>query len=78
MATSIDDLEATYRAIAGDDPNDPWSVSKPVPTSSSPIEATGLRIGLPHPWLDRPLAPEIASGFRLEMTGSIHEEHAPS
>ncbi len=63
MATTVADLAAVYAVIAGDDPEDPWSSPRPVTVPTGPQSLSGLRIGVPHPWVDRPLTNRIAAGF---------------
>ena len=63
MATTVADLAAVYAVIAGDDPDDPWSSPRPVAIPSGPATLSGLRVGVPHPWVDRPLSSRIAAGF---------------
>ena len=61
MATTVADLAAVYAVIAGDDPDDPWSSPRPVAIPSGPATLSGLRVGVPHPWVDRPLSSRIAA-----------------
>jgi aspartyl-tRNA(Asn)/glutamyl-tRNA(Gln) amidotransferase subunit A len=51
MARSVSGVAAVYGQIAGYDSTDPWSVPRSV---EEPTETplAGLRIGVPHPWLD--------------------------
>ena len=56
IATTVADLAAVYAVIAGDDPDDPWSSPRPVTIPNGPATLSGLRVGVPHPWLDRPLS----------------------
>ncbi len=69
IATTVTDAAAVYLAIAGDDPQDPWSRPMPVQSPGAPAALSGLRIGVPHPWVDRPLAPEVAAGWRSFLAG---------
>ena len=63
ITTTVADAAAVYAVIAGDDRADPWSEPRPVILPNGPTPLRGLRIGVPHPWVDRPLAPRIVSGF---------------
>lgn len=63
IATTVADAAAVYAVIAGDDDADPWSEPKPVAAVDGPVDLRALRVGVPHPWVDRPLATRIASAF---------------
>jgi aspartyl-tRNA(Asn)/glutamyl-tRNA(Gln) amidotransferase subunit A len=63
ITTTVTDAVAAYAAIAGDDSEDPWSSPNPVVVPTAPADLATLRVGIPHPWVDRPLAPEVAAGF---------------
>ena len=63
ITTTVADAAAVYAVIAGDDPEDPWSTPRPVTLPTGPADLGRLRVGVPHPWVDRPLAPRIAEGF---------------
>ena len=52
-----------YRVMAGHDPNDPWSLPVSVDETPAPFEPSSLRVGIPHPWVDRPLDERAARGF---------------
>jgi len=45
MAANVADLTAAYLAMAGDDPSDTWSQTKPVEAPPSDIDPTKLRLG---------------------------------
>ena len=73
IATTVADAAVAYLVMAGDDPADPWSHPGPVSVPDGPVSLTGLRIGIPHPWVDRPLAPEVASAWhdiRVGLNGA--------
>lgn len=64
ITRTVADAAAAYLVMAGDDPADPWSVPRPVePPGALPLP--GLRIGVPHPWVDRPLDPGIGDGLAM-------------
>jgi aspartyl-tRNA(Asn)/glutamyl-tRNA(Gln) amidotransferase subunit A len=63
LATTVADAAALYAVMAGDDPADPWSHPVPVVAPGPTAELTGLRIGIPHPWVDRPLSSRVQAGF---------------
>lgn len=76
ITTTVADAAAVYAVIAGDDPRDPWSEPQTVDLPAGPGNLRGLRVGVPHPWVDRPLAPRIAAGFAsflaaLEQAGAV-------
>ncbi len=55
------DAAVSYEVLAGHDPRDPWSAERTVAGSSTPL--AGLRVAVPHPWVDRTLAPQQKIGF---------------
>jgi Asp-tRNA(Asn)/Glu-tRNA(Gln) amidotransferase A subunit family amidase len=63
LTRSIVDAAAAYAALAGYDPDDPWSAEHPVEIPQHPAPLDELRIGIPLPWTDRPLHPQIAAAF---------------
>jgi Asp-tRNA(Asn)/Glu-tRNA(Gln) amidotransferase A subunit family amidase len=63
ITTTVADAAAVYAVIAGDDPEDPWSSPHAVVGPTGPADLRGLRVGVPHPWVDRPLAPRVGAGF---------------
>ncbi len=76
IATTVEDAALAYAAMAGDDPDDPWSRPAPVRLANGPTPLAGVRFGIPHPWVDRPLATAIAAAWvrvrrALTATGAI-------
>lgn len=63
ITRTVADAVALYAVMAGDDPVDPWSVPVPVTTPDGAARFDDLRIGIPHPWVDRPVESEQAAGF---------------
>ncbi|HSM01483.1 MAG TPA: amidase [Acidimicrobiia bacterium] len=63
ITRSVADAAAAYAAIAGHDGTDPWSIEHPVVLPDRPASLTGLTVGIPTRWLDRPLHPSIAAGY---------------
>ncbi len=61
IARTVEDLDAAYRAMAGDDPVDPWSQPRPVDPPVA-VEPTALRIGLVRQWMTPPMASEVRDG----------------
>mgnify|MGYP001819721966 CR=1 FL=1 len=62
IARTVDDLDAAYRAMAGDDPADPWSQPRPV-EAPVPRDPSDLRIGLVRQWMSAPMAADIRDGI---------------
>jgi Asp-tRNA(Asn)/Glu-tRNA(Gln) amidotransferase A subunit family amidase len=52
LARTVDDLIAGYLAIAGDDPNDPWSQPVVVDHPASSVDPSTIRIGIVKQWFD--------------------------
>lgn len=81
IGASVSDIQAGYLTLAGYDPNDPWSVPRPVitPGGARP-DLRGLRIAVPVPWIDdAPVADEVAESFAeamaaLEALGATVEQ----
>ncbi len=63
LGRSVADVAALYAVIAGDDPADPWSRPQPVVVPGAPTSLEHLRIGVPHPWADQPVATSIRTAF---------------
>lgn len=63
ITRTVADATRAYLAMAGDDPEDPWSVPVPVKPAAPRDDVAGLRVAVPHPWVDRPLDRAIAAGF---------------
>jgi Asp-tRNA(Asn)/Glu-tRNA(Gln) amidotransferase A subunit family amidase len=62
IARTVADAITAYLVMAGHDPADPWSIDAPA-DRVDPIDPAGLTFGIPHPWVDRPLAPLQEAGF---------------
>jgi aspartyl-tRNA(Asn)/glutamyl-tRNA(Gln) amidotransferase subunit A len=63
ITRTIEDAELAYRVIAGDDPSDPWSEPRAVDPPGERALRGHLRIGIPHPWVDRPCDSVVEHGF---------------
>lgn len=63
LATTVADAAVAYAVIAGDDPADPWSHPAAVVPPRGAADLGAMRIGVPHPWVDRPLTAEVRTGF---------------
>jgi aspartyl-tRNA(Asn)/glutamyl-tRNA(Gln) amidotransferase subunit A len=72
LARTIDDATLVYLAIAGHDPQDPWSAPRPVPRPGPPPPLDRVTFGVPHPWVDLPQTSEISAAFEraLELLSS--------
>lgn len=62
LSRTVGDAAISYSVLAGPDPGDPWSAERPV-TGPEPVALDSLSVGIPHPWIDRPLAPEQSAGL---------------
>ena len=63
LGRSVADVAAVYEAMAGDDPDDPWSVPEPVRAAGGPADLSQLTIGVPHPLTDLPMVAEQQEAF---------------
>ncbi|MDX1691366.1 MAG: amidase, partial [Acidimicrobiia bacterium] len=75
LTTTVADAELVYEIMAGHDPADPWSFPSEVESRQERLDLGGLRIGVPHPWVDRPLGEDVRAGFtgalaRLAASGA--------
>ncbi len=70
LTRSVGDAAIVYSVLAGPDTSDPWSIDHSIEAPET-TSLDGLTVGVPHPWLDRPLAPEQQVGFDflLDMLG---------
>ena len=61
MVRTVEDAAITMNVIAGHDPNDVASATLPVPDFTAALtgEVRGLRIGVPHQYMEAPLDPEV-------------------
>lgn len=78
LSASAADLALAYSVLAGHDPSDPWSIDRPVVTTTAgPPDLSGLRIGIPIQWIDNaPVSEEVGNGFveamgRLQSLGAM-------
>ena len=62
IARTVEDLALAYRAMAGDDPDDPWSQPRPVdPVRNRP--AHGLRLAMVRQWRTPPTEAAVTDGI---------------
>lgn len=71
IARTVSDAAAVFSVIAGHHPADPWSSPEPVEATGGAATLEGLRIAVPHPWVDRPLDPWLKSGFESFVAGLV-------
>jgi aspartyl-tRNA(Asn)/glutamyl-tRNA(Gln) amidotransferase subunit A len=74
LTTSVQDAVAAYSVLAGHDPSDPWSIDQGVEAVTE-VELDSLSIGIPHPWTDRAIAPELHRGFK-KISDALREQGA--
>ncbi len=63
IARSVADAALVFAVLAGPDPDDPWSRESAPPVATGPLRLDGVTLGVPHPWVDRPLTDEVAAGW---------------
>lgn len=69
ITRTVADAAAVFSVIAGDHPPDPWSSPEPVEAIGGAATLEGLRVAIPHPWVDRPIDPWLKSGFESFVAG---------
>lgn len=67
IAGTVADAALAYAVMAGHDPADPWSVDRAIEPPETASDLTGVTIGVPHPWTDRPLEAGIADAWRRAL-----------
>ena len=67
ITRTIADAAAAYLVLAGFDPDDPWSVPREVLPPNAPADLSGIRVAVPHPWVDRPLDCVTRAGFEFAL-----------
>ncbi len=69
FARTVEDAAALLRTIAGHDPRDPTSSTRPVDDYLAGLEggAKGLRIGVPREYLEGGLDPEVERAVRAAL-----------
>jgi aspartyl-tRNA(Asn)/glutamyl-tRNA(Gln) amidotransferase subunit A len=83
LARTVGDTVLAYRVIAGADPADPWSASRPVQVPAEPADLARCRFAVPLPWAAHPLAPEVRDGFRFALEflanvgATVEQVHTP-
>ena len=69
MARSVADVARVFAAIAGHDPEDPFSIDEPVPDVMREIDRSvrGMRIGVQRRWCFEELHPELESAIERAL-----------
>ncbi|MDJ0953140.1 MAG: amidase [Acidimicrobiia bacterium] len=63
LARNSHDAALVYSAIAGFDPDDPWSAPRRVSPPDQLAPFPDLTVGVPHPWVDLPQTATVAAGL---------------
>ncbi len=63
LAGTVADAELMYRLIGVHDPLDPLSSDEPMGSSMPASSITGLRLAVPHPWVDTGYEPRVEQQF---------------
>ena len=63
LAATVADLVASYLAIAGDEPSDPWSQPVSVDVVPKGVDPATLRFGIVKQWLDPRHTLEVTAGI---------------
>lgn len=63
LAATVADAELAYLTIGGHDPQDALSIDRPLDQPQPPRRLDGLRLAVPHPWIDTGFEPRIEIEF---------------
>jgi Asp-tRNA(Asn)/Glu-tRNA(Gln) amidotransferase A subunit family amidase len=63
IAATVPDLAAAYLAMAGDDPQDPWSQPIAVAPVPSGVDPSSLRFGVVKQWMSPPHTSNVSQGM---------------
>lgn len=63
ITRTVADAATLFAVLAGHDPADPWSRVTPPSLPGDPPPLEGITLGIPHPWVDRPLTDEVAAAW---------------
>lgn len=63
LGSSTDDVALAFQIIGSHDPLDPLSVDEPVTPPAVPRPIGGLRLAVPHPWVDTGYEPRVEQEF---------------
>jgi Asp-tRNA(Asn)/Glu-tRNA(Gln) amidotransferase A subunit family amidase len=70
IANTVPDLAASYLAMAGDDPDDPWSQPVPVLPVPGDIDLSQLRFGVVKQWFNPPHTHQVAESVDRFLAGA--------
>ena len=68
LARTVGDAAALYCVIAGFDPLDPLAAPKEVETPGQAAVLAGLRVGVPHPWVDIEIDSSVDAAYQAAIT----------
>jgi len=71
MATNVTDLTEAYRAIAGDDPSDPWSQPESVDAVPPGVDPMNLRLGVVKQWMSPSHSREVSRGIEAFLASAV-------
>ncbi len=73
IAGNVTDLAAAYLAMAGDDPDDPWSQPEPVDEPAYDVDVARLRVGIVEQWFTPRHSQAVDRGVRhfIAQLGSL-------
>lgn len=63
LTRTVADAVLLYGAMAGFSASDPTTPDRPVELPEGPDDLAGLRMAVPHPWVDRPMEAGLRSSF---------------
>ena len=66
ITRTVEDASLVMQVIAGHDPADPWSTQRSW-TPIANVDLKGLRVGIPHPWVDHATSDHVAEAFRTAL-----------
>jgi aspartyl-tRNA(Asn)/glutamyl-tRNA(Gln) amidotransferase subunit A len=72
MARSARDTELVYRAIAGHDPDDPYSADEPLGSESDPVSVKRLKVGYLTMDFKKSGNPDVESEFHHALVALAH------
>lgn len=67
LAGCVADAELAFRLIGVSDPLDPFSIDMPIAPPAPPTAVAGLRLAVPHPWVDTGYEPRIEDSFAATL-----------
>ncbi|MGI9610597.1 MAG: amidase [Acidimicrobiia bacterium] len=69
LAATVADAELIYRLIGIHDPSDALSTDMPLEPAQPPATISGLRLAVPHPWVDTGYEPRVEQEFGALLAG---------